>query len=156
MMWESMEENYNALKQKEAEEASIGKQKKSPTVEEEVPKVEDVVPKVKEEVLKLEVKSWDSSVEVFHHAVAATVMSSLNHYYTGSAQFLGVARIRDEGMYTELARSLSHRLRQQIKESHLHLQGGLEGLQLTAHHREVIKVEVKSYCEKLPVVKRES
>ena len=104
----------------------------------------------KKEEVNLEGKSRDSLG--FHQAVAATVMSSLDHYYIGSAQFLGVARIRDEGMYTELARNLSHRLRKQIKESHLHLQGDLVGLQLGADHREFIKVEVESCCEKLPVI----
>ena len=113
---------------------------------------EEKVLKGEKEKPNLEVKSRDSTVEGFHNAVAATVMSSLKQYYKGTTQFQGVARIRDEGMYTELARSLSHRLRQQIKASHLHLQGDLGGLQLTADHREIIKVEVESYCEKLPVI----
>jgi len=96
----------------------------------------------------------EDDVKRLHCRVAHSVKSAMNKYFPGSEDFERKQyKIDTEELYTRLAKKLSHKLREKIKESYKAMNNinSLEGIQFTPDHEGFIKVEVDSYFEDLPL-----
>ena len=65
----------------------------------------------------------EKEVQLFHSEVASEVKATLNLYYPEAKEFVGEARMRSREQYKQVARQLSHHLRERIKESYRVLHG---------------------------------
>ena len=81
----------------------------------------------------------------FHAEVASEVKASLNLYYTEAREFVGDPRMKSREQYKQVARQLSHQLREKIKESHMVLYGGLQGVRMTKELQVFIRSKVENF-----------
>jgi len=94
-------------------------------------------------------RSESEDVERLHVRVANSVMHCLKKYYFDSENSDPAQhKIMCKYEYEKLARQLSHQLREKIKESYYAYHSTLKGVELTADHAEVIRVEVDRFFEK--------
>ena len=87
----------------------------------------------------------EKEVQLFHSEVASEVKATLNLYYPEAKEFVGEARMRSREQYKQVARQLSHHLRERIKESHRLLHGGLQGVKMTKEHQVFIRSKVEKF-----------
>jgi len=93
-------------------------------------------------------RSVSDDVDRLHRRVANRVMHCLNKYYFESENSDPAQhRIMSKCEYEKLAKQLSHQLREKIKESYHAYHSTLEGVELTADHAEIIRVEVDRFFE---------
>jgi len=93
-------------------------------------------------------RSESDDVERLHVRVANRVMHCLKKYYFDSENSDPAQhKIMCKNEYEKLARQLSHQLREKIKESYYAYHFTLKGVELTADHAEVIRVEVDRFFE---------
>ena len=89
-------------------------------------------------------------IDRLHRKVAEKVMKVMNKYYPGADEFdRSLYKIGSPEEYSKLAKQLSHKLRNQIKESYEAYHGTLDGILLTPDHVQSIKTEVDSYLEQM-------
>jgi len=92
-------------------------------------------------------------IDRLHRKVAEKVMKVMNKYYPGADEFdRSLYKIGSPEEYSKLAKQLSHKLRNQIKESYEAYHGTLDGILLTPDHVQSIKTEVDSYLEQMPTL----
>lgn len=95
--------------------------------------------------------SLEEDIKRLHQRVAKNVMDNMNRYYKGTDEFdPSLQKIGSPQEYSDIARKLSHDLRNKIKESYE--AGSLEGIVLTSDHMATIQTEVERYFEGLPVI----
>ena len=87
----------------------------------------------------------EKEVQLFHSEVASEVKATLNLYYPEAKEFVGEARMRSREQYKQVARQLSHHLRERIKESYRVLHGGLQGVKMTKEHQVFIRSKVEKF-----------
>ena len=84
-------------------------------------------------------------LQLFHAEVAGEVKATLNLYYPEAKEFVGEARVRSKEQYVQVARHLSHYLRERIKESYSVLHGGLQEVKMTKDHKVFIRTIVRKF-----------
>ncbi len=84
----------------------------------------------------------------FNRVVAKVVMEVLNKYFFPNDKF--PKKIRSDDDYKATARKLSHRLREQEKQSYLASRPSLEGIAMTPDMRNRMELLVDMDMEKLP------
>ena len=86
----------------------------------------------------------EEELQLFHGEVASEVKATLNLYYPEAKEFVG-AKMRSREKYKQVARQLSHHMRERIKESHRVLHGGLQGVEMTKEHQVFIRTNVEKF-----------
>ena len=100
-------------------------------------------------------RSVIDNVETLHWEVAETVMSVLNTYYPEAKEFMGEVKIVNYAEYREMAKSFSHRLRSEIKESYEAFNNGsLDGITFTIDNQHYVKTVIEVELDKMPILRR--
>ena len=99
-----------------------------------------------------EKRSVEEAVTRLHWKVRDAVCATLNCYYPHAEQFNGEVKIISEEEYSLLARSFSHRLRHDIKESFELINGSLHDITLTPDNWEYINMQMESFFQDRNIV----
>jgi len=97
--------------------------------------------------------SVTEDVARLHKRVAAKVMGALDRYYPGSGDYMGEPKISSPEEYSRMAKHFSHKLRASFKESYEAYNNSLEGIRLTPDFEQIIKTDIDSHFESIPVLR---
>lgn len=85
-----------------------------------------------------------------------TWLDSIGAYYPEAKEFMGEVKTINYAEYREMAKSFSHRLRNEIKESYEAFHNGsLDGITFTRDNQHYVKTVIVVELDKMPILRRQ-